>query len=632
MIIIKDNTKRTVKKIFFFSFVAALAVSAMAVYTNRNLYKSQAKFIGDSANNSTLANATLENAGGNSYQAGILQDQKIILTLSPIFTNEAKISGFSVIFDITNIEIVDVKPIQAGVGNLVQIEKNLSSGGRITYVSKEKNNVLLPSLVKLAISFKGTTTGPGRISINPSSQIVGQGPINLTGEEWKINQSNIQPITINFTPPPGQPAIPPPGTQPAPAKPQPQPQPQPKPEQQKPPVSQETKPQVYCSQTQEIPFKDISATDTELKKILSCFSSTPNSRCIVNGYPEYSCQSFNPKLPSPCFAKDNPIKKAEAISFISRYHSTIRRDNNWTMVFANQAIPNTEQSYWAYQDILTAYKNGFQTIIDANFKPEDPWLYGFKGIEGNIYSPSVTVGTMTRGEFITKLYNFAVNEDKKVVFTCGTAQTPPQAAPPAQQPQPQPQSQQPQQPQPQPTSGQATLNFLIRLPDVSPSISIIDSSRFRIEVYDSLGGGSIASPVSPVQLVRQGDLFRTSAPLTFNLPTDKPYIVIIKGDAFVKRVFNNVSLRRGTLVDCALNAGECGDLASQRDFKLFFGGDADGFNTLSGSYNRVDSADLSMLASYFNRNTPSTADFNMDGKVDIADLEILGRNYTKQGD
>lgn len=609
---------------FFFSFVAALAVSVMAVYTNRNLYTSRAGIISDA----NISFSVKQSSYVASTQIGSPQDQQVTLMLTPIGTGNNKISGFNIVLNATNIQILDVIPTPAGI--FTEVARNFSNAAsvRVSYVAKEKDNMQLPAMVTLGITFKGLAAGQGTISIDSSSQIVGVGVTN--GEEWRINTSNVRPATINFTPASGQPAVPPPGTQPAPA--QPQPQPQPKPEQQKPPVSQETKPQVYCSQTQEIPFKDISATDTELKKILSCFSSTPNSSCIVNGYPEFSCQSFG--LPSPCFAKDNPIKKAEAISFISRYHSMIQRDNNWTMVFANQTIPNTEQSYWAYKDILAAYKNGFQTIIDANFKPEDPWLYGFKGIEGVNYSPSATVGTMTRGDFITKLYNFAVNEDKKVIFTCGTTQTPPQVAPPVQQPQPQPQPQpqQPQQPQPQPTSGQATLNFLIRLPDVSPSISIIDSSRFRIEVYDSLGGGSIASPVSPVQLVRQGDLFRTSAPLTFNLPTDKPYIVIIKGDAFVKRVFNNVSLRRGVLVDCALNAGECGDLASQRDFKLFFGGDADGFNTLSGSYNRVDSADLSMLASYFNRNTPSTADFNMDGKVDIADLEILGRNYTKQGD
>lgn len=647
---------------FFFSFVAALAVSAMAVYTNRNLYTSRAGVISDA----NISFSVKQSSYVASTQIGSPQDQQVALTLTPIGTGNSKISGFNIVLNATNIQILDVIPTPVGI--FTEVARNFSNvaSARVSYATKVKDNMQLPAMVTLGITFKGLAAGQGTISIDPSSQIVGVGVTN--GEEWRINTSNVRPATINFTPAPGQPAVPP-GTQPQPVVPVPvEPQP-------KPPASKETQPKIYCSQTSDIPFKDISATDTELKKILSCFSSTPASACIVNGYPEYSCQSFNPKLPSPCFAKDRPITKAEAISFISRYHSMIQRDNNWTMVFANQAIPNTEQSYWAYQDIVAAYKNGFQTIIDANFKPEDPWLYGFKGIEGSNYSPSATGGTMTRGDFITKLYNFAVNEDKKVVFTCGTTMQPPSTVVPPQEKLPAPPpvnlppgseqvcltvityaispqgvcqqfpsscipagwthvpacpAQQPGQNQGNLASG--SINLMLRLPDVSPSVNVIEAFRFRIEVYENLGGGSIASPVSPVQLIRQGDFFRTSAPLTFNLPADKPYIIIIKGDNFIKRVFNNVYLRRGMVLDCSLNAGECGELTSQRDFKLFFGGDADGFNTLSGSYNRVDSADLTILANYFNRNTPSTADFNMDGKVDIADLEILGRNYTKQGD
>ncbi|OGK43823.1 hypothetical protein A3B40_01100 [Candidatus Roizmanbacteria bacterium RIFCSPLOWO2_01_FULL_37_16] len=64
-------------------------------------------------------------------------------------------------------------------------------------------------------------------------------------------------------------------------------------------------------------------------------------------------------------------------------------------------------------------------------------------------------------------------------------------------------------------------------------------------------------------------------------------------------------------------------------------GDSDGFQTQSGSFNKIDSADLQVLSSQFNTQPPpttgSSSDFNLDSQVNILDLEILGRSYGISG-
>ena len=97
-----------------------------------------------------------------------------------------------------------------------------------------------------------------------------------------------------------------------------------------------------------------------------------------------------------------------------------------------------------------------------------------------------------------------------------------------------------------------------------------------------------------------------------------------------------VYLTSSQSLDCSVASdSSCGELISARDNKQLLSGDSDEFNTASGSYNKVDSADLQILNTYFNQ--PATgpaisADFNLDGSVDISDLEILGKNYSSVGD
>ncbi|MBI2641189.1 hypothetical protein HYW87_01170 [Candidatus Roizmanbacteria bacterium] len=107
----------------------------------------------------------------------------------------------------------------------------------------------------------------------------------------------------------------------------------------------------------------------------------------------------------------------------------------------------------------------------------------------------------------------------------------------------------------------------------------------------------------------------------------------MKAGPTLKRSFANVVLTQGQTFDCLVVSNTfCGELITLRDSKLLFSGDADRFNTSSGSYNKVDSADLQVLVSEFNTSGTKRSDFNLDGRVNISDLDILGRNYGKQGD
>ena len=148
--------------------------------------------------------------------------------------------------------------------------------------------------------------------------------------------------------------------------------------------------------------------------------------------------------------------------------------------------------------------------------------------------------------------------------------------------------------------------------------------------------GTTSIGVANVDLLRTGNYFETQSEASINISQDKAYTVFIKTKISLGRSFSGVTLSQSQVLDCTVPSDSaCGELITQRDTKLLLSGDSDGFTTSSGSYNRVDSADLQVLATYFNQ--PATgqaqaADFNIDSNVDISDLEILGKNYLQLGD
>ena len=181
------------------------------------------------------------------------------------------------------------------------------------------------------------------------------------------------------------------------------------------------------------------------------------------------------------------------------------------------------------------------------------------------------------------------------------------------------------------TSGPSGLSFLLSLPDVTTSnISLAD---VQIELRD----GPNTLGVANVNLIQQNPgFYQTGSPVWLDIPEIRPFSVFVKTRIGVGRSFSGVSLTPLQELDCTVGSNlACGELISQRNNKPLWSGDSDGFDTGSGSYNKVDSADLSVLTTYYNQpgsGAAAAADFNFDGQVDISDLEILGKNYTRVGD
>lgn len=187
-------------------------------------------------------------------------------------------------------------------------------------------------------------------------------------------------------------------------------------------------------------------------------------------------------------------------------------------------------------------------------------------------------------------------------------------------------------PTPTGTQGTARMKFKILLPDISQAVSSISSSDVQIELRD----GTTVIGLSNVSLTRNANYFQTSQDVAFNIVQSKAYSIFIKTKISIGRLFNNVTLIQSQTLDCTQIVNlSCGELITQRDNRPLISGDSDGFQTSSGSYNKIDSADLQLLASLFNTQQPTTgqsADFNLDGQVNISDLEILGKNYGLKGD
>ena len=189
-------------------------------------------------------------------------------------------------------------------------------------------------------------------------------------------------------------------------------------------------------------------------------------------------------------------------------------------------------------------------------------------------------------------------------------------------------------PTPTPTGsvGSTKLKFKLVLPDIIPATISIPAADVQVEIQD----GTSVIGVANAGLIRSGNYFQTVTEAAFNISRSKTYNVSVKTKISLRRIFNNVTLTGSQTLDCTVASNPaCGELISQKDTKLLLSGDSDGFIASSGSYNKIDSADLQALASFFNQPATGQAartDFNLDSNVNVSDLEILGRNYGGVGD
>ena len=241
----------------------------------------------------------------------------------------------------------------------------------------------------------------------------------------------------------------------------------------------------------------------------------------------------------------------------------------------------------------------------------------------NLWLPDASTSLRSRPEYAVRVANLNVWQPAtgyNLLFNnlviSGTPQTPIPSATPT----------------PTGSSTSAKLKFKIQLPDVLSSTTNIAASEVQIELRD----GTSSVGVANVGLTRNGSYFQPTSDGAFNISQNKAYIILIKIKTSLRRTFSGVNLAQSQTLDCTVTSNvSCGELISARDSKLLFSGDSDGFTAESGSFNKVDSADLQVLAGFFNQpatGQASGADFNLDSVVDISDLEILGKNYGLQGD
>lgn len=177
-----------------------------------------------------------------------------------------------------------------------------------------------------------------------------------------------------------------------------------------------------------------------------------------------------------------------------------------------------------------------------------------------------------------------------------------------------------------PNADAAKLKFKVKMPDITATT--LDLENTRVEVYD----GAALVTWNDAAMTKNGDYFVTTAEVPLNITENKAYNIAVKGSITVRRIFQGVTLTKSQSLDCTAASTACGELSTAVDQKPLVSGDSDGFNTVSGSYNKIDSADLTLVGLYFNRGNIPQADFNMDGTVDIKDLEIIGKNYGMNGD
>lgn len=192
-------------------------------------------------------------------------------------------------------------------------------------------------------------------------------------------------------------------------------------------------------------------------------------------------------------------------------------------------------------------------------------------------------------------------------------------------------------PGPTGTPDKADLLFKVKLPDLYPGIAV--APQVRVIVLDA----GIQKLKTYITLYRQPgtDYFQTNTPVEVDLPENIPaksYTILIKQQKSIQRSFS-ATLKRHTRADC-INTN-CGGSLSNTEFAQLWSGDTDGFMdgtdnaSASASFNRINETDWQRLTDqYGSVQLPPepNADVNLDGKIDILDMGIIGKNYQKAGE
>lgn len=176
-------------------------------------------------------------------------------------------------------------------------------------------------------------------------------------------------------------------------------------------------------------------TYPQLKAIMSCLHKT---YCVVQG-------TNHAHLGADNLGYTIQLTRSQYVAFLTRYHVNVLQDdwktafdtiqdyyNNSVKKFYDVSAHTKSPNYHAlWKEIYTAQKMGFvQGYEDNTFKPEGLWRYGFHGITRTdtykgAYNFASLANPMTRGEFLTQLYDYGMNE-KRQLTSCGSGTIPTQ--------------------------------------------------------------------------------------------------------------------------------------------------------------------------------------------------------------
>lgn len=154
-------------------------------------------------------------------------------------------------------------------------------------------------------------------------------------------------------------------------------------------------------------FSDVTAeTDKTLATAVACLGM--KQYCTVRGFEDGTLRP------------NDPASRAYVIAFLTRYHVYVMKD--WQFVNLS-SIPDSSlytdipRNYGLALEIYTAREKGLLSKTVTTFKPDDPWMFGFKGANPDDYNFSKTESTMTRGDFIKALYAYGTSGGQ---LTCTT--------------------------------------------------------------------------------------------------------------------------------------------------------------------------------------------------------------------
>lgn len=166
-----------------------------------------------------------------------------------------------------------------------------------------------------------------------------------------------------------------------------------------------------CSKT----FSDVPSTDPLYPAVNSLAAC-----CIIKGYTN---GTFKPGTTST-----GKITRAQAIAFIVRYHNKF---HNWQLLApASPSFVDVDPGDAWYQEIETAKARGLiqgypvtGVSTKPEFRPYGDWIYGFNNswfganFSSNVSSTGMT-GTITRTDFVQKMYDYAKTSDSTALNAC----------------------------------------------------------------------------------------------------------------------------------------------------------------------------------------------------------------------